>query len=102
MNMERKFWKSLRRNFKIDSMEWIVAVNLLVNLGVIIYVAYKFRTVSAKKSDYYTDYVNGKLIMRVYKPEFEYQAIGNLKPSQIIDMGNLTIYYKWALIEFGR
>lgn len=52
-----------------------------------------------KENEYYTDYVHNNLILRVYKPEFEYQAIGNIPVEKILDGGNLSQFYKWALIE---
>ena len=52
-----------------------------------------------KENEYYTDYRHNNLILRVYKPEFEYQAIGKISREKLLDGGNLTITYKWALIE---
>lgn len=52
-----------------------------------------------KESEYFTDYVHGSLILRVFKPEFEYQAIGNVPLDKILDRGTLTQFYLWALIE---
>ena len=52
-----------------------------------------------RETEYYTDYVHKKIILRVYKPEFEYQAIGKIPREKILDGGNLTMTYKWALIE---
>lgn len=52
-----------------------------------------------KENEYYTDYVHNKLILRVYKPEFEYHAIGKIPREKILDGGNLTMTYKWALLE---
>lgn len=53
----------------------------------------------AKDNEYYTDYKYKNLVLRVYKPEFEYQAIGKVPINKILDGGELTITYKWALIE---
>lgn len=53
-----------------------------------------------KESEYYTDYVHKRLILRVYKPEFEYQAIGKIPIEKILDQGTLSPFYKWALIEY--
>ena len=52
-----------------------------------------------KENEYYTDYQHNNLILRVYKPEFEYQAIGKIPREKLLDGGNLTMTYKWALIE---
>jgi hypothetical protein len=53
----------------------------------------------SKSSEYYTDYVYGKTAIRIFKPEFEYQAIGDLNPYSILDRGNFSQYYVWALID---
>lgn len=53
-----------------------------------------------KESEYYTDYVHKRLTLRVYKPEFEYQAIGKIPIEKILDQGTLSPFYKWALIEY--
>lgn len=52
-----------------------------------------------RESEYYTDYVHGGIIMRVYKPEFEYQAIGSLSPNKILDRGSLSAFYDWAVLS---
>lgn len=52
-----------------------------------------------KDSEFYTDYVKGSIILRVYKIEFEYQAIGDIPRDKLLDAGNLTAYHRWALIE---
>lgn len=57
------------------------------------------RVKKQKENEYYTDYVHNKLILRVYKPEFEYQALGKTPREKILDGGNLTMTYKWALLE---
>lgn len=52
-----------------------------------------------KENEYYTDYVHNHLILRIYKPEFEYQAIGKVPIEKILDRGTLSQFYLWALIE---
>lgn len=52
-----------------------------------------------KENEYYTDYVHNNLILRIYKPEFEYQAIGNVPLGKLLDRGNFSQFYVWALIE---
>lgn len=52
-----------------------------------------------KDSEYYTDYTHKGVILRIYKPEFEYQAIGEVPRDKLLDMGVFSQYYKWALIE---
>lgn len=51
------------------------------------------------ENQYYTDYIHNKLILRIYKPEFEYQAIGNIARDKLLDGGTFSLYYKWALIQ---
>lgn len=52
-----------------------------------------------KENEYYTDYRHNNLILRVYKPEFEYEAIGKIPIEKLLDGGTLSQFYKWALIE---
>lgn len=75
----------------------VVAVASLF-LQVCIFLLHK-RTLNSKDSEFYTDYVKGNLTLRVFKPEFEYQAIGNVPLSKLLDRGTLSQFYFWALIE---
>lgn len=77
----------------------LLLVQIVAVASILIYFIWKFKVITTKESEYYTDYVRGTTIMRVYKPEFEFQAIGNLPPSKILDVGTLSVYYKWALID---
>lgn len=52
-----------------------------------------------KESECYTDYTHRNLILRVYKPEFEYEAIGKVSRDKLLDRGTLSKFYVWALIE---
>lgn len=54
---------------------------------------------SQKENEYYTDYVHNRLILRIYKPEFEYQAIGEVPIEKILDRGTFSQFYLWVLIE---
>lgn len=58
-----------------------------------------FRKRKPLLSDFYTDYVCGNLTLRIYKPEFEYQATGNIQRGTILDKGTLSPAYNWTLIE---
>lgn len=58
-----------------------------------------FQKKKQRENEYYTDYVHNKLILRIYKPEFEYQAIGNISRDKLLDSGTFSLYYKWALIQ---
>lgn len=57
------------------------------------------RLKSQKENEYYTDYIHNNLVLRVYKPEFEYQAIGKVPIEKILDRGTLSQFYNWVLIE---
>lgn len=52
-----------------------------------------------KENEYYTDYFHGNLILRIYKPEFEYQAVGNVPREKLLDRGNFSQYYVWTLMQ---
>ena len=52
-----------------------------------------------KENDCYTDYTHKNLILRVYKPEFEYEAIGKVPRDKLLDRGVISKFYVWALIE---
>ena len=58
-----------------------------------------FQKKKQRENEYYTDYFHNKLILRIYKPEFEYQAIGNISRDKLLDGGTFSLYYKWALIQ---
>ena len=67
-------------------------------MAVIVFVVWeRFRP--TKESEFYTDYIHGTLILRIFKPEFEYQAIGNVDLRTILDRGVLSQNYFWVLIE---
>lgn len=76
-----------------------IILNLLSFVAVLILCYRYIRLSNQKENEYYTDYVHNRLILRVYKPEFEYEAIGKLPIEKILDRGNLSQYYVWALIE---
>ena len=52
-----------------------------------------------KDSKCYTDYRHKNLVLRVFKPEFEFEAIGNVPINKILDRGTLSKFYNWCLIE---
>ena len=76
-----------------------IVMNTVAFIMVLILCFKYVRLKHQKENEYYTDYVHNNLILRVYKPEFEYQAIGNIPVEKILDGGNLSQFYKWALIE---
>lgn len=74
----------------------ILILVLFVQITILWVIFYKKKQ---KENEYYTDYVHNRLILRIYKPEFEYKAIGNISRDRLLDVGNFSLYYKWALIQ---
>lgn len=78
----------------------IFVIMELVQLGAVIYICYKYdRLKRQKANEYYTDYIHNNLILRIYKPEFEYQAMGKIPIQKILDRGTFSQFYNWVLIE---
>lgn len=77
----------------------LLALQTLSLVSVIILCIKYIKLQEQKESEFYTDYVHGNLILRIYKPEFEYQAIGNIPRDKLLDRGNFSQYYVWALIQ---
>lgn len=76
-----------------------IIFDLIIVVAVLI-LCYKYRVLrNQKENEYYTDYVHNGLILRVYKPEFEYEAIGKVPMEKMLDRGTLSQFYNWALIE---
>lgn len=76
-----------------------IIFDLIIVVAVLV-LCYKYRVLRDKKeNEYYTDYVHNGLILRVYKPEFEYEAIGKVPMEKMLDRGTLSQFYNWALIE---
>lgn len=66
----------------------------------VLFLSYKYiRLKHQKENEYYTDYVHNNLILRIFKPEFEWQAIGSVPREKLLDRGNFSQYYLWCLIE---
>lgn len=77
----------------------LIAFQIVSIAGVVWLILRNLRLEKEKESEFYTDYRHGNLIMRIYKPEFEYQAIGNVPRHKILDRGTLSQFYIWALLE---
>lgn len=78
----------------------MVEIALLINIALSLYCIHIVgRKQKGRKWECYTDYVCGNLTLRVYPPEFEYQAIGEIPRDKLLDIGTLNLYRKWALIE---
>lgn len=72
----------------------------IVTFGMFIILYYKYiRLKTQKENEYYTDYVHNGLILRIYKIEFEYEAIGKVPIEKILDRGTFSKFYDWCLIE---
>lgn len=76
-----------------------LALQVLQLIAVIILAVKYVRLKSQKENEYYTDYVHNNLVLRVYKPEYEYQAAGNISTKYLLDRGRLSPMYDWVLID---
>lgn len=76
-----------------------ITLNFLAFVAVL-FLCYKYiRLKAQKENEYYTDYVHNNLILRIYKPEFEYEAVGKVPIEKILDRGTFSKFYDWCLIE---
>ena len=72
----------------------------ILQLAAVILLAVKYVHLrNQKENEYYTDYVHNNLVLRVYKPEYEYQAAGNISTKYLLDRGRLSPMYDWVLID---
>lgn len=76
----------------------IIGIALLLVSHVLVVISV-FHVKKQKENEYYTDYVHNRLILRIYKPEFEYVAVGKVSIDRILDRGTFSMYYNWVLIE---
>ena len=71
-----------------------------ISFVAVLILCYKYvQLKNQKENEYYTDYRHNNLILRIYKPEFEYQAIGKVPIEKLLDRGTFSQFYLWALIE---
>lgn len=77
----------------------MIILQILSTASVIVLAVKYIRLKNQKENEYYTDYFHGNLILRIYKPEFEYQAVGNVPREKLLDRGNLSQFYIWTLIK---
>lgn len=77
----------------------IIALLLLTDLLIIIFLCKYVKLKNQKENEYYTDYLHNNLVLRVFKAEFEFQAVSSLRVTKILDRGNLNMYYLWVLFE---
>lgn len=76
-----------------------IIIGLIADLAALI-LCFKYAKLRGKKeNEYYTDYVHNNLVLRVFKPEFEYEAVGKIPIDKILDRGTLSRFYDWCLIE---
>lgn len=72
----------------------------LISFVAVLILCYKYvRLKNQKEDEYYTDYVHNNLILRIFKPEFEYEAVGKVPIEKILDRGTFSQFYNWCLIE---
>ena len=77
----------------------ILALEVIIMVFQIIVFILHRKTKVKKENEYYTDYYHNNLILRIYKIEFEYQAIGKVSRDKLLDQGTFSQFYLWALIE---
>lgn len=72
----------------------------LISFVVVLILCHKYvRLKNQKENEYYTDYIHNNLILRIFKPEFEYEAVGKVPVEKILDRGTFSQFYNWCLIE---
>lgn len=65
-----------------------------------LFICYKYIVLKQQKeNEYYTDYVHNNLILRIFKPEFEWKAIEKVPREKLLDRGTFSQFYNWVLIE---
>ena len=62
----------------------IIALLLLTDLLIVIFLCKYVKLKKQKENEYYTDYLHNNLVLRVTK---------------VLDRGNLNMYYLWILFE---
>lgn len=77
----------------------MIILQVISTASVIVLAVRYIRLKKQKENEYYTDYFHGNLILRIYKPEFEYQAVGNVPREKLLDRGNFSQFYIWTLIQ---
>lgn len=82
------------------SMLLVSIILQVLQLATVVFLACRYVRLKKKKEDeYYTDYIHNNLVLRVYKPEYEYQAVGNISVQYLLDRGRLSPLYDWVLID---
>ena len=77
----------------------MIILQIISTASVIVLAVKYIRLKKQEENEYYTDYFHGNLILRIYKPEFEYQAVGNVPREKLLDRGNFSQFYIWTLIQ---
>ena len=77
----------------------MIILQVISTASVIVLAVKYIRLKKQKDNEYYTDYFHGNLILRIYKPEFEYQAVGNVPREKLLDRGNFSQFYIWTLMQ---
>lgn len=76
-----------------------MALDLISFVAVLVLCCKYIRLKNQKENEYYTDYIHNNLILRIFKPEFEYEAVGKIPVEKILDRGTFSQFYNWCLIE---
>lgn len=83
-----------------DVTIWLTCAVVLATEVVVVWLNRRYSKLrKTKDSEYFTDYTHGKLTMRVFKNEFEFQAKKNIPSGKIVDGGVLSAFYMWVLFE---
>lgn len=76
-----------------------ILLNVITFAAVLVICCKYIKLKGQKENEYYTDYIHNNLILRIYKPEFEYEAIGKVPLEKILDRGTFSKFYDWCLME---
>lgn len=85
---------------KVDvvTLFWVMIVLQVLVMAFAVFISFCYIKVkSIRESEYWTDYQHNDTIFRIYKWEFETQALDGMKRWQVLDRGDLTPNYRWIL-----
>lgn len=80
-------------------MSTLIFIAVMIVILLEVYIILKLRVWKGNQNSYYTDYRNGKFVLRVFKPEHEFQALTNIRIPQILNRGRLNEFFDWVIIE---
>lgn len=86
-----------------ETLFWVMIVLQLLIMAFAIFISFHYiKLKQMRETEYWTDYEHNDTVMRVYKWEFETQALEGMKRWQVLDRGDLTPYYRWILFTKKR